>query len=334
MDGGNQIGRVLSDLPDVCIPMRDENFVPFGEFKMVESAIKSQEFFSIFIAGESGNGKTSMVEQAAARARRELITVSVTKATRESDMIGDFRLINGNSPFYYGPVPEAMRRGAVLMLDELTQGDTLHLMALQPVLAGKALHIKKTGEIIYPAKGFCVIATGNSVGEGDESSNQVYTGEEILNEAFRDRITAVIRHTYPPKTVEIKIVSNQLGSGHTQFAESLVRWAALTRENYDNNRCDRQITTRRLLHICTNYKLFGDKLKAIELAINRFNTETYDAFRSAYFVVDPSIDPARLNSVKIEVDPDTIVNITKNPIPQSPFPGGVNPPASPSKIPF
>jgi len=291
-----KIGRVMSDLPESCVPRKDPRFVPFGDYRLVETAINSKRFFCIFIAGESGNGKTTMPEQACAKTQRELITVQITKATTEQDLIGDFRLVNGETPFYYGPVAEAMRRGAVLLLDELTQCDSGRIMCLQSIMAGKALYIKKTGEVIYPAPGFCVVCTGNSIGEGDESSGQVYSNEEILNEAFRDRITAVINHTYPPKPVEVKILQRHLATEHADFAENLVKWANLTRENYKRRTVDRQITTRRLLHVVDNFLLFDDKILAIDLALNRFPAKIADSFRSSYFVIDPTVDPKKLQA--------------------------------------
>ncbi len=291
----HRVGRVLSDLPDSCVPEKDKHYVPFGAFKMVKNAIKTEKFFCWFIAGDSGNGKTSMPEQACAQTDRELIKVSISKATTEQDLLGDFRLLDGSTPFYYGPVAEAMRRGAVLLLDELTQGDTLRLMCLQDVMAGKALHIKKTGEIINPAPGFCIVCTGNSVGEGDMSTNQIYTGEEILNEAFRDRITGVIKHDYPPKTVETKILVNYLGVEHAEFAENLVKWAIISRENFKAGKLDRQITTRRLLHVVKNFELLEDKEDAIQLSLNRFNAEVSEALMSTYMMIDPTLDPAKMN---------------------------------------
>jgi hypothetical protein len=152
---------------EVFIPQKEAEFVKWGYFSDVKKIIESRMFFPMFVAGLSGNGKTMMVEQACANAKREYVRVQITPETDEDDLIGGFRLLDGETVFAKGPVIKAMEAGAILLIDEIDRGSN-KLMALQGVLEGKPVMIKKTGEMVYPASGFNVIATANTKGQGDE----------------------------------------------------------------------------------------------------------------------------------------------------------------------
>ena len=88
------------------IPDKDPNYVPFGNFTDVKKIIQSGIFYPTFITGLSGNGKTFSVEQACASLNRELIRVNITIETDEDDLIGGFRLVNGETVWHNGPVIE------------------------------------------------------------------------------------------------------------------------------------------------------------------------------------------------------------------------------------
>ena len=83
------------------VPVKDQGFVPFGSFSDIKKILKSKIFYPAFITGLSGNGKTFSVEQACAQLNRELIRVNITIETDEDDLIGGFRLIDGNTCLLY-----------------------------------------------------------------------------------------------------------------------------------------------------------------------------------------------------------------------------------------
>jgi cobaltochelatase CobS len=243
-------------------------------------------FYPVYISGLSGNGKTFMVEQAAAKAKREFIRVQINPETDEDDLLGGFRLINGETVFSKGPVLKAMENGAILLLDEIDRA-TNKIMCLQGILEGKPVLVKKTGETISPAPGFNVIATANTKGKGSEDGR--FVAASIIDDAFLERFTVAIDQQFPSAKTEKKIVLNHMekfGSSDDTFAEKLVTWADIIRKTFYDDGVDEVISTRRLCHIVQTYSIFNDKLKAIELCIARFDDDTKAAFLDLYTKVD------------------------------------------------
>lgn len=281
--------RVRSTLAsEVYIPPKNPNFVRWGYFSDVKKIIESGMFYPMFIAGLSGNGKTIMVEQACAQANREYVRVQITPETDEDDLIGGFRLVNGETVFAKGPVIKAMEQGAILLIDEIDRGSN-KLMTLQGVLEGKPVLIKKTGEVIVPAPGFNVIATANTKGQGDETGR--FIAATIIDDAFLERFTITLEQPYPTDAVERKIVLKHLkhygvGDEAEDLAEKLTKWGQAIRKTYEEGGIDELISTRRLCHIAQTYSIFGDRKKAVELCVNRFEADTRDAMVDLYTKMD------------------------------------------------
>ncbi len=278
--------------PDGYIPSKDSTYVRWGFYDDVTAVIKSEAFFPLFISGLSGNGKTMMVEQSCAALNREYVRVQISPETDEDDLIGGFRLLNGETVFAKGPVIKAMERGAVLCLDEIDRG-TNKLMCLQGVLEGKPVLIKKTGEVIVPAPGFTIIATANTKGKGSDDGR--FVAATIIDEAFLERFVATLEQPYPTLGVERKILLkhfekfNNLNSVSEDFAERLVMWSEVIRKTFAEDGVDELVSTRRLCHIAQTFSVFGDKMKAIDLCISRFDADTKSAFLDLYTKIDASI---------------------------------------------
>jgi hypothetical protein len=271
------------------IPEKMPNYVPFGHAKDVKNIIKSKMFFPFFVTGLSGNGKTLMIEQTCAQLNRELFRVNITIETDEDDLMGGHTLQNGNIIFREGPVIKAMRKGAVLLLDEVDLGSN-KMMCLQSVLEGKGYLIKKTGEWVTPTPGFTVVATANTKGQGSEDGK--FIGTQIMNEAMLERFAITMQQEYPPVTTERNILKQEMaltGDVDEDFVKKLVDWADIIRKTYYEGAIDDVITTRRLVHIVSAYKMFGDKLKAITMCISRFDEETRNAVLDLYTKVDDGV---------------------------------------------
>jgi len=278
------------------VPEKFEGFVSWGYFKEIKSIIKSKMFYPIFVTGLSGNGKTLNVQEACAELGRECVRVNVTIETDEDDLIGGFRLVDGETKFNLGPVAIAMERGAVLLLDEVDLASN-KIMCLQPVLEGNGIYIKKINRYIKPAKGFTVIATANTKGRGSDDGK--FIGTNILNEAFLERFPITMEQPYPALSVEKKIVLGSMekyGSVDEEFADKLVTWAEVIRKTYFEGAVDELISTRRLDHIVKAYTIFKDKLKAIEMCTNRFDEDTKTSFLDLYSKVDAGVDLNEENS--------------------------------------
>ena len=273
------------------IPKVNSLYVPFGFFDNMKRIVASKKFYPVFVSGLSGNGKTFMVEQACAQLKVECLRVNISPETDEDDLIGGFRLIDGETKWFDGPVVQAMKSGAVLILDEIDRGSN-KLMCLQGVLEGKGLFVKKTGEFVEPVTGFNVIATANTKGKGDETGR--YMAATILDDAFLERFPITVEQEYPDTKIETKILTKlfaSLGINDKAFAENLVKWADIIRKTFEEGAIDELISTRRLSHIAEAYTIFNDKMEAIKYCINRFDGETKTAFLDLYSKIDAGIDP-------------------------------------------
>ena len=275
------------------IPSVRNTYIPFGNFKDVHSIVKSRIFYPTFITGLSGNGKTEMVEQVCAKLQREFFRVNFTVETDEDDLIGGFRLINGETIWFDGPVVEAMRRGSILLLDEVDLGSN-KIMCLQSIMEGNGIYIKKINEYVEPVEGFNIFATANTKGKGDESGMFMFTG--VLNEAFLERFPITLEQDYPVPAIERKILSKiaELNGEVTDevksFIDCLVSWGNAIRKTFKEGSIDDIITTRRLVHIIKAFGIFGDKIDSIEKCIARFDAETKNAFIDMYMKIDETVN--------------------------------------------
>ena len=282
----------IGNAPVSFVPEKAEGYVPFGHFNDVRSIVKSTQFYPLYITGLSGNGKTMMVEQVCAAEKRECIRTNITIETDEDDLLGGFRLIDGKTVWQNGPVVVAMERGAILLLDEVDLGSN-KLMCLQPVLEGKPIYLKKINKVITPAKGFNIIATANTKGKGSDDGR--FIGTNVMNEAFLERFSVTLEQEYPVAKTEAKILNNVLikaGLEDKQFVDKLVTWAEVIRKSFVEGAVSDIISTRRLVHICEAFAIFnGNREKAVELCLNRFDVDTKTSFLDLYKKVDETISP-------------------------------------------
>ena len=276
---------VIPSVQQNLIPEVVDTFVKFGNFNDVKKIIQSGLFYPSFITGLSGNGKTFSVEQACAQAKRELIRVNISIETDEDDLIGGFRLVDGNTVWHNGPVVEALERGAVLLLDEIDLASN-KILCLQSILEGKGVFLKKIGKYVKPAAGFTVVATANTKGKGSEDGR--FVGTNVLNEAFLERFPITLEQEYPTPVTEAKILAFHCND--KDYIKHLCDWANIIRSTFKEGGIDEVISTRRLVHIVKAYAIFGSKEKSISTCINRFDDETKQALQELYDKVDANVD--------------------------------------------
>ena len=302
---------VVSSLVGNIVPQKDSTFVSFGNYPDLKSIIKSKIFYPVFITGLSGNGKTFGVTQACAENRRELIRVNITIETDEDDLLGGYRLKDGQTVWQNGPVIEAMERGAVLLLDEIDLASN-KIMCLQPILEGSGVYVKKINKFVKPADGFTVVATANTKGQGSDDGK--FIGTNVLNEAFLERFPITFEQSYPSAKIEEKILVNTMGTFgkvDKEFCQKLVTWADVIRKTYFDGGVDEIISTRRLVHIVQAFNIFkANKMKAIEVCVNRFDDDTKNSFMELYSKVDAGAtaeqisEEARQADISSQVDED------------------------------
>jgi MoxR-like ATPase len=315
--------KISDILTDNLVPTKDKTYVPFGFYDRLKKIIGSEIFYPVYIVGLSGNGKTMMVEQVCANLGRECVRVNITKETDETDLIGSYELIDGNTVRREGPVLIAMRKGAILLLDETDYGSE-RLLCLQPILEGKPYLDKKTGKVISPEKGFNIIATANTKGKGSDTGQ--FIGANVLNEAFLERFAITVEQEYPGIDVERTILERNFDAlkmdkkKHTDFIDNLVNWSENVRKTYFDGGASEIISTRRLVHIVKAFHIFDDRQASIQLCLNRFDDETKASFFDLYQKIDATTD----DSVSEPVAPqqsDEIKDVMDDVVPvlQSPF---------------
>ena len=316
VDTVNKAAFIVSSLTGNIVPAKDNVFVPWGYFKDIKSIITSKQFYPIFITGLSGNGKTMNVSQACAQAKRECIRVNITIETDEDDLLGGYRLQEGQTVWQNGPVIEAMERGAILLLDEIDLASN-KIMCLQPILEGNGVFLKKINKFIKPAPGFNVIATANTKGQGSEDGK--FIGTNILNEAFLERFPITVEQSYPTNKIESKILNNVMSEkGLTEkddekFSLNLITWADIIRKTFYEGGVDEIISTRRLVHIVEAYTIFKNKMKAIEMCTNRFDVDTKTSFMDLYTKVDGGEDVTTWGNPVLEEEQDSDDSEEDNP---------------------
>ena len=303
---------IVSSLTDNVVPQKDTDFVKFGNYTDINSIVKSKKFYPVFITGLSGNGKTLAVTQACAEAKREMIRCNITIETDEDDLLGGYRLKDGQTVWQNGPVIEAMERGAVLLLDEIDLASN-KIMCLQPILEGSGVYVKKINKFVKPKLGFNVIATANTKGQGSDDGK--FIGTNVLNEAFLERFPVTFEQEYPSAKIEEKIVSTKLksaGKSDDKFAHNLVTWADVIRKTYKDGGVDEIISTRRLVHIAEAYGIFKNKMKAISVCTNRFDDDTKTSFVDLYTKVDSGASVEEILEDKKKAEMDAILQENSN----------------------
>ncbi len=286
------------------VPEKFVGYVTWGNYNVVRDVVKSGIFYPIFITGMSGNGKTLMVKEVAARTKREFVRANITIETDEDDLIGGFRLINGETVWHDGPVLMAMKCGAILLLDEIDLASN-KIMCLQPILEGSSIYVKKIGKWVHPTPGFNVIATANTKGQGSDDGR--FIGTNVMNESFLERFPVTIEQTYPTNKIEEKILNNELAKNDKvdgEFVGNLIKWADVIRKTFADGGVDEIISTRRLVHIIGAYSIFDNKMKAIEMCVARFDSETKDSFLDLYTKVDAGVSVDDIMSESTETEED------------------------------
>lgn len=224
--------------------------------------------------GKHGTGKTTMVEQYAARTKRPYLRIQHTASTEESHVLGQYVLRDGATVFEPGPLAIAMRYGLVYMADEYDFAMPNVTAVYQPVLEGKQLIIKEAPpewRVVRPHPNFRFFATGNTNGAGDETG--LYQGTQIQNAANYSRFALTVEVEYMPEKQEIAVVAAQ-GGIHADDAEKLVKVARNVRDAYTRGEIGVTVSPRELINAAQLGRTMGGEWReGLNLAyLNRLGT--------------------------------------------------------------
>lgn len=269
--------------PHERTPKLEPNYVFRPELLILLLAAHENKSDKLLFTGPTGSGKSTAIEQVAARLNVPFYRVNLDNEITKADFIGQYILKGDETTYQYGVLPLAMKGGAWLLVDEWDMGNPGVTAALQAVLEDKPLQIGDTGEIVEPAEGFRIFATGNTIGQGDESG--LYNGTQVQNFAQLDRFTMVDYVDYPSVAIETKIVAKQcnlendsklkLALGVSELSEKdnakkivshLIKTGNLIRDSFKKEEISTTMSTRTLVNIGKKFLMFQNIKKAYEVA--------------------------------------------------------------------
>ncbi|KKB63717.1 ATPase AAA [Robbsia andropogonis] len=201
----------------------------------------------IMLIGHTGTGKTSLIEQAAARCKQGVLRANMNGQTSVGDFVGFWTVKGGETVWVDGVLPIAMRQGLWLIIDEIDFAEPAILSVLTAVLEpGGNLMLKEKGnEIIAPHPAFRLFATANAVGAMSRFRH-LYQGANLMNEAFLDRWRVYLIDYLSPEdeAVVLRQTFNSLSDG---MARTLAAIAADCRAAFIREDIGSAFSTRRLL---------------------------------------------------------------------------------------
>jgi cobaltochelatase CobS len=260
------------------VPQHDENWWP-GEREKEQLeclALGIQNRENVFIFGPTGCGKTTIINELAALLCQPVVRVQANRKLTIEDFIGQNGLdvVDGKHVTIWkdGVLPQAMRNGWWIVLDELCGADPGILLRLQAVLEGGALILTENyGEVVVPHSHFRIIASDNTNGHGDNSG--LYAGLNVMNEATMDRFGVVIKAEYPSADVEKEILVRK-GGVPTSQASKMVEVALRVREAMLAETCYCTFSTRRLIAWAKKSQQMRDVRRSARITvINKLSPE-------------------------------------------------------------
>lgn len=202
----------------------------------------------VYLWGFHGTGKTTVLQQSAARTKRPFMRVQHSLNMQESDVLGQWTVKDGSTQFQLGPLPTAMINGWVYCADEYDTAMPNVTTVYQPVLEGQALIIKDAPPVfrkIIPHPDFRFVATGNTNGIGDETG--LYQGTIMQNAANYSRFGITEEVKYMEADLEIAVLQSKSKLTKTD-AKKIVNFGNRIREQFSENRISMTVSPRELIN--------------------------------------------------------------------------------------
>jgi cobaltochelatase CobS len=222
----------------------------------------------VMLIGHTGAGKTSLIEQVAARSQHGVLRANMNGQTTIGDFVGFWTVKGGETLWVDGVLPTAMREGHWLVIDEIDFAEPSILAVLTAVLEphGRLLLKEKGNELVAPHPSFRLFATANAVG-AMSVYRHLYQGANLMNEAFLDRWRVYLMDYLSPEE-EAEVLMRTLGARITRsMANTLAAIAADCRAAFAREDLASAFSTRRLLDWADLMLRSGDPERAAGPAI-------------------------------------------------------------------
>jgi len=219
----------------------------------------------VIIQGYHGTGKSTHLEQVAARLNWPMVRVNLDSHISRIDLVGKDAIVlkSGKqvTEFREGILPWAIQNSIALVFDEYDAGRPDVMFVIQRVLESSGrLTLLDQNRVIKPSKSFRLFATSNTIGLGDTSG--LYHGTQQINQGQMDRWNIVVTLNYLPHDVEVEIVlakakSYQTAEGQKSVA-AMVRVADMTRNAFINGDISTVMSPRTVITWAENAEIFDD----------------------------------------------------------------------------
>ena len=217
------------------------------------------------IQGYHGTGKSTHIEQVAARLNWPCIRINLDSHISRIDLIGKDAIVirDGTqiTEFREGILPWAVQNPMALVFDEYDAGRADVMFVIQRVLeSGGKLTLLDTNKVITPHSSFRLFATANTVGLGDTTG--LYHGTQQINQGQMDRWSIVASLNYLPVEAEVKIVLAKVPSWNTENGiktiQKMVALAGLTRSGFMAGDISTIMSPRTVITWAENAEIIGD----------------------------------------------------------------------------
>lgn len=245
------------------VPAIDENYV-FDD-QVTQSILSGFKYNRrVLIHGLHGTGKSSHIEQVAARLNYPCLRINLDGHLSRHDLVGkDAVVLEDNKQvtiFQEGLLPWAIQRPVALIFDEFDAGRPEVMFVIQRVLEqnGQFTLLEKN-KVIQPHPDFRIFATSNTIGLGNLSG--LYHGTQMINQAMIDRWNVVSKLDYLDPEVEARIVIGQLPAikneqNYEQMVDSMVALANLTRQGFNAGDLSTLMSPRTVIAWAENLMIF------------------------------------------------------------------------------
>ena len=261
----------------------------------------------VMIQGYHVSGKSTHIEQVAARLNWPCIRVNLDSHISRIDLLGKdaITLKDGKqiTEFKEGILPWALQTPTALVFDEYDAGRPDVMFVIQRVLEveGK-LTLLDQNKVISPHPGFRLFATANTVGLGDTSG--LYHGTQQINQGQMDRWHIVSTLNYLDPELELKVVLSKVPSLDNkeglEVARNMISVANLSRQGFANGDISTLMSPRTVISWAENFKIFSDLNKSFEITFLNKCDETERVIIAEYY--QRCFDSETADSIAAEIE--------------------------------